>query len=111
MKDYEKLICTVMKYRNNYEADKMLEYFTDDIKYIIIDDNTIFVEGKTDLKTMIEETKEEDRYHWTLDNITTTGNKIVTFETVTKPHNNTIKYIFIYEVRDNQINKVWMTTQ
>ncbi len=111
MKDYKNLISKVMEYRNNYDADKMLEYFTDDVKYIIIDDNTTFVEGKRNLKTMIEETKEEDRYHWTLDNITTTKAKIVTLETLTKPDKITENYIFIYEVKDDHINKVWMTNQ
>jgi len=111
MKEYKNLISKVLEYRNSYEADKMLEYFTDDVKYIVIDDNTTFVEGKANIKSMIEETKVEDRYHWTLDNMTSTGAKIVTFETLTKPHNITENYIHIYEVKDDHISKVWMTTQ
>jgi hypothetical protein len=75
------------------------------VKYIIIEDNTTFVEGKINLKTVIEETNEEESYHWTVDNITTTEAKIVTLETLTKPDNITENYIFIYEVKDDHINK------
>ncbi|MCH4886360.1 nuclear transport factor 2 family protein [Acidaminobacter sp. JC074] len=111
MKDYKNIITKMMEYQNTYEADKMLEYFTDDAQFLVIDDHSTFVEGKTNIKTMIETTKPEDRYHWTLNNMMTTDDKVVTFETMTTKDNTTEAYIFIYEMKDDHINKVWMTKQ
>ncbi len=54
---------------------------------------------------MIGDTKEEEWYQWTLDNITITQEKIVILETLTKSDNITENYIFIYEVKDDHINK------
>lgn len=96
---------------NNNELQEFLDFMTDNIEYVGLDDGKIYAHGKKELFEIINTGGRRTQNHWEIKETTQVGHKLFSHETFITTDNERTDYMFIYQFDKDHISKVWMSDQ
>lgn len=97
-----------LDFYNNHDLDGFVSTYDDNIEIYNLDDNSIMINGKEQLKNNYRERFEVLKVHAEIKNRIIIGNKVIDHEEVTGlEKGKIIKAVAVYQIEDNLIKRVW----
>lgn len=104
----EEIVQKQLDFYNNHDLEGFISTYDDEIEIYNLDDNSVMIKGKEQLKNNYRERFEVLKVHAEIKNRIIIGNKVIDHEQVTGIEKGKVKKaVAVYQVENNLIKKVW----